>query len=242
MHPSVWMVLAAAAGVAVLHSILPDHWVPLAVIGRAERWSLLRTGKVGAWTGVGHVAGSLALGVVLIVIGLGVGSIVKLEGWIVGAILIATGIGFFIWGALRHRDGHGHPHPHTHGPPHGHDHGHLHDHDHAHGHAHEHVHDDAEASRLPKGRTVAWLIPVGIAASPDPTILPVFLAGATLGLVAAVETVVVYAVVTILVITGLTVAATVGGYQVEWPWLEAHAEQVTAGVLVLMGAAAIVAL
>lgn len=241
MHPVVWMLLVAAAGVAIVHSILPDHWVPLAVIGRAERWSLVRAGKIAAWTGVGHVAGSLMLGVILIIVGIGIGSIVRVEGWVVGVILIATGIGFYLWGLSRKpTHGHTHPHPHHEDGHHHHEHGghasHSH-HDH-----HDHEHGIGDQDHVAPRRGLSWLIPVGVAASPDPTILPVFLAAATLGVVAAVEVVLVYSLVTIISITLLTVLATAGGYQVQWPWLESNAETVTALVLVLMGIASIVAL
>ena len=35
--------LAAAAGVALGHAILPDHWVPLAVLGSSRRYPLRRS-------------------------------------------------------------------------------------------------------------------------------------------------------------------------------------------------------
>ena len=63
MHaPSLILLLGAAATVALLHSILPDHWVPLAVVARAQRWSLLRVARVSALASLGHVIASLVLG------------------------------------------------------------------------------------------------------------------------------------------------------------------------------------
>src|SRR2546428_943863 len=38
------LLMAGAAAVGVVHSVLPDHWVPLAVVARTERWSLRRGG------------------------------------------------------------------------------------------------------------------------------------------------------------------------------------------------------
>ncbi|MBA2395432.1 MAG: hypothetical protein H0V70_22105, partial [Ktedonobacteraceae bacterium] len=41
-----YFVLGAAIVVAILHSLLPDHWVPLAIVARTQRWSLWRVGRV----------------------------------------------------------------------------------------------------------------------------------------------------------------------------------------------------
>ncbi len=48
----------------------------------------------------------------------------------------------------------------------------------------------------------------------------------------AIEVLVVYSLVTIVAMVGLTLAAVWGGYPVKWAWLEHHANHVTAAVLV----------
>ncbi len=67
---SVPLLLGAAAAVAVLHSILPDHWVPLAVVGRTQRWSLVRVARVSALASAGHVVASVVLAGIIAAIGL----------------------------------------------------------------------------------------------------------------------------------------------------------------------------
>jgi len=62
--------LLAAAGVALGHAVLPDHWVPLAVIGRTRRYPLTRIARLSSLAGIAHVLVSLVLGAVIIVIGL----------------------------------------------------------------------------------------------------------------------------------------------------------------------------
>lgn len=84
----------------------------------------------------------------------------------------------------------------------------------------------------------ACAIPAGIAASPDPAILPVFLAAIAVNVRTAIEVLVVYSLVTIVAIVVLSLAAVWGGYQVKWVWLEHHANHVTAAVLVALGIAA----
>ena len=79
------------------------------------------------------------------------------------------------------------------------------------------------------------MVPFGAAASPDLTILPVFLAATTAGLLTAIGSVVVFAAVTIGTIMGLTLSAARGGYQVQGEWLERWGNVFTAAVLCIIG-------
>ena len=136
----------AAAGVAFGHAVLPDHWVPLAVVGRTRRYPLSRVTRLSGLAGVAHVLVSFVLGAIVVVVGLQFRSTIEsAQGAIVGGLLVVTGIGF----AVLELTGHGHHHhdEHNHGHGHGHDghgHGHGHDgHDHSHdGHDHDRGHDD----------------------------------------------------------------------------------------------------
>jgi ABC-type nickel/cobalt efflux system permease component RcnA len=207
--------LAAAAGVGFGHAILPDHWVPLAVLGRTRRYPLSRVARLSGLAGVAHVLVSIILGAVIIAVGLQFRSTVEdAQDTIIGCILIATGIGF----VLLELTGHGHRHDR--------DHEHHH-HDHHDG-AHDHDH----------GRLSGWaavMVPFGAAASPDLTILPVFVAATTAGIATAVGAVVIFAAVTIGTIMGLTLAAARGGYQIKGDWLERWGNLFTAGVLAAIG-------
>ena len=40
MNTEALFLVAAVAGVGVLHTIVPDHWVPIALIARQRGWSL----------------------------------------------------------------------------------------------------------------------------------------------------------------------------------------------------------
>jgi len=219
--------LAAAAGVAIGHAILPDHWVPLAVVGRTRRYPLSRVARLSGLAGIAHVLVSLALGAIVIAVGLQFRSTIQsAQDAIVGGLLIVTGLGF----AVLELTGHGHHH----GDEHGHSHGHGHDHD------HDHDHDgDGPAARRSSG-LAAVMIPFGAAASPDLTILPVFLAAATAGIGIAIGSLLIFAAVTIGTIVGLTVAATRGGYELKGNWLERWGNAFTALVLVMIGALVLV--
>jgi nickel/cobalt transporter (NicO) family protein len=203
--------LVAAGGVGFGHAILPDHWVPLAVVGRTRRYPLSTVARLSSLAGIAHVLVSLILGAVIVAIGLQFRSSVEhAQDAIVGSLLIGTGVAF----ALLELTGHGH----------GHGHGHEHERGHEHG---------VRPSRL--SSLTAIMVPFGAAASPDLTILPVFLAATTAGTGAALGSLIVFATVTIATIVGLTLFATAGGYQIRGRWLERWGNALTAAVLVAIG-------
>ena len=90
-------------------------------------------------------------------------------------------------------------------------------------------------SRGGRGKLLAVVVPFGAAASPDLTILPVFLAAAAAGGVVAVGSLVIFAAVTIATIVGLTVLAYVGGYRLDARWLNRWGNAFSALVLVAIG-------
>jgi nickel/cobalt transporter (NicO) family protein len=214
--------LLAAAGVALGHAVLPDHWVPLAVIGRTRRYPLVRIARLSGVAGIAHVLVSLTLGAVIIAIGLQFrAQIEHAQDTIVGLLLIGTGVAF----TVLELSGHGHHHPH--------------DHDHGDGHTRAPAQPPGHARPEPRSRLhgfAAIAVPFGAAASPDLTILPVFLAATAVGTGAAIGSLMVFALVTVATIVGLTVAAAAGGYQLRAPWLERWGNAFTAAVLIVIGA------
>jgi hypothetical protein len=80
------------------------------------------------------------------------------------------------------------------------------------------------------------MVSFGAAASPDLTVLPVFLAAAAAGAAAAIGALVVFAAATIGTIVGLTLTACVGGYRIPGQWLERWGNTLTALALLIIGA------
>ena len=222
--------ILAAAGVGVGHAIMPDHWVPLAVIGRMRRYPLGRVARLSGLAGVAHVLVSLLLGALIIAVGLQFRSTIQhAQDTIVGLVLIATGVGFIVLELT----GRGHTHPHT--SEHGHSHHHHDQHDHHHHHEHQ---PDQVAGSKEQGRMrglAGIMVPFGAAASPDLTILPVFLAATAAGAGTAVGSLLAFALVTITTIVALTLLATVGGYQLRGNWLDRWGNAITAATLLAIG-------
>jgi nickel/cobalt transporter (NicO) family protein len=232
--------LAAAAGVALGHAILPDHWVPLAVLGRTRRYRLGRVARLSSAAAVAHVAVSLLLGALIIIIGLQFRSVVEhAQNLVIGGLLVATGLVFaaveLVGGGHRpdHHDPAGHrhdlapaepaPHPES-------------------GNLRPQARsdlaglDDAHGDSTGRLAGIAGVVvPFGAAASPDLTILPVFLAATAAGVAASVGALVVFSLVTIVTIVGLTVSATLGSHQIEGAWLDRWGNAATALVLIVVG-------
>ncbi|GAC1677005.1 MAG: hypothetical protein PVS3B1_17510 [Ktedonobacteraceae bacterium] len=242
---SILLLLGAAGAVAILHSVLPDHWFPLAVVARTQRWSVTRVVRVTFLASVGHVVTSLILGGVIALIGLQFQKEIDTQqGHIIGAVLFLTGITFLIWGLVG-KGPHGHDHSEGHADEHGHEHRHEHGHSAGHaddhkehgyseGHADDHKEHAVREQTLVK-RLAAIAVPFGVAASPDLTILPVALAASAVGTGAIVSVLGTFAVLTIGTFIGLTVIATLIGYQIKGKWLEKNANAITSIVLIAIG-------
>ena len=80
------------------------------------------------------------------------------------------------------------------------------------------------------------LIPFGAAASPDLTILPVFVAASALGTTAALGSLAAFTVATVATIVGLTTATALGARLLTASWIDRRANLITAVTLVAIGA------
>lgn len=120
MPAELTVLLVTAAAIGVVHTLLgPDHYVPFIALARARGWSLGRTLRWTVVCGVGHVLGSVALGVVGIALGLGVSHIEAIEstrGELAAWMLITLGTLYMAWGLHQAMRQHAHHHhgPHAH--------------------------------------------------------------------------------------------------------------------------------
>jgi hypothetical protein len=131
------LLVGAVAAVGVLHTIVPDHWLPIALIARERGWSKAETALAALQAGTGHVLSTLAIALAVWVAGVALaerfGQIVDAAS---GIALVCFGgwIAFSAWRELHPTAGHGHGH--------GHSHSHVHDATGEHGHhQHPHPHD-----------------------------------------------------------------------------------------------------
>ncbi|MBS2533166.1 hypothetical protein KGQ20_10305 [Catenulispora sp. NF23] len=313
--------LLAATGIGIGHAILPDHWMPLAVLARTRRYPLRRVARLALAAAVTHVVVSVLFGVALAAVGLRFReAVARHTGVVVGGVLVATGVVLVVMEVL----GVGLRHSHA---DHEHDHDHDHEcecerdldreHDHDHGPAcdgakptatakahlpaqaarglsssiavleHRTASAESESLTLPGAasdcarepqrhrirlmlpgvaagrvpgpqRRRAWpmlpgaaarsepevhrrrnlltaLAPFGAAASPDLTILPLFLAAGAVGAGPALGVLIAFALATVAVMVGLTLAAAKGASLLTAPWIERRANALTAVTLLVIG-------
>ncbi len=170
MHTEVFSVglLSAAAGVAVIHTLLgPDHYLPFIMLSRARRWSLTKTLGITLVCGIGHVASSVVLGGLGVGAGVAIGHLEVMEGVrgdLAAWVLVAFGLAYMLWGirsAIRSRQGlevHSHC-------------GHVHIHRHG-----KHVHEHGEEG---EGRTTFWALFIVFVLGPCEPLIPLFMVPAS---------------------------------------------------------------
>ena len=162
-----WSLIAAAAGLAVTHTLLgPDHYLPFVAMARAGSWSKQKAMVVTALCGVGHVLGSVALGLVGIAFGLSLSRLEAFEssrGSIAAWGLIVFGLLYTMWGIRRAKRGHKHTHVHAHQD------GTLHLHEHTHHQGHLHPHPETKRSVTP------WVLFVIFLLGPCEALIPLLM-------------------------------------------------------------------
>jgi hypothetical protein len=236
LGPQALLVLAAVA-VGVFHTMVPDHWAPLALIARQRGWSLARTARAAALAGVGHTVSTLAIAVVVWIAGVAaaarLGNVVEL---LVSAALISFGTWTAI-AALREastQSGHAHVHRHEGGLEH------VHWHDHPAPEMHDaaqviasdppvHSHEHSTSSR-----TALVLI---LGSSPMVEGIPAFFAAAKYGAPLLAVMSLAFALATIGTYVVLSVASVMSLKSVSYGPLERYGEVLSGVVIALLGVA-----
>jgi nickel/cobalt exporter len=108
------VLVISAASLGVIHTLLgPDHYLPFIVLSKARGWTRTRTLWITFISGVGHVVGSVVLGMLGIAMGISLSKLEAIEssrGSIVGWMLIAFGVLYTLYGVYKYfkRGGHFH--------------------------------------------------------------------------------------------------------------------------------------
>jgi hypothetical protein len=197
----------AAISVGALHSLAPDHWVPIAAIARARNWSKGKTLRVAMLCGFGHVTVSAALGLLALLFGAQLfQSIGERMVSVAGLLLIGFGVAYAIWG-LRHAFAHR-----------------LHGHHHHH---YDHVHD-------PSGVSV-WSLFLIYCADPCVAVIPILFAAAPLTTAETISIVVGYEVATVGAMVMLVAVARAGAQLFKGQWIERFGDPIAGGLIAATG-------
>ena len=166
MSQSLSVLLITAASIGFLHTLFgPDHYLPFVMMSWARKWSWTKTFLITFLCGVGHIIGSVVLGLVGVGLGLAVRRLELIEsvrGDLAAWLLISFGLVYFVWGVRRAYKRRPHAHLHSHSAD-------EHSHDHEHFHEHAHVHPDKAASIAP------WTLFVIFVLGPCEPLIPILM-------------------------------------------------------------------
>jgi ABC-type nickel/cobalt efflux system permease component RcnA len=172
MSEELALLSTTAAFIGFIHTLIgPDHYLPFIAMASARKWSLRRTLGITAACGFGHVAGSVALGLIGIGFGWTVSKLTWFEGvrgGVAGWLLLGFGLAYLAWGlrqAVRNRP---HKHLHVHADNMIHEHAHQHADDHA------HVHDESAGQRSVQEFT-PWILFIIFIFGPCEALIPVLM-------------------------------------------------------------------
>lgn len=168
MNAEMTMLTVSAAAIAFVHTILgPDHYLPFVAMARAKGWTLARALRITLLCGAGHLAGSVALGLAGIALGIELSSLTWLEGVrgnLAAWLLIGFGLAYTSWGLRQAQRNRRHTHWHHHDGV-----THLHEHDHHEDHAHVHEQQGPAPSLTP------WVLFVIFVLGPCEPLIPLLM-------------------------------------------------------------------
>jgi len=91
------LLVGAVVAVGVLHTLVPDHWAPIAMLARGAHWTPWKTARAAAIAGLGHTLSTLAIGIVVWFAGV---VLAVRFGHLVSILSSAALIGFGLWIAI----------------------------------------------------------------------------------------------------------------------------------------------
>ena len=138
MNQELAILITTAASIGLFHTLLgPDHYLPFIVMAKARHWSVAKTAMITALCGIGHVLGSVMLGLIGVAAGIAVGKLEAIDsvrGDLAAWAFISFGLVYLAWGVRRAIKNKPHTHSHFHTDDLSHEHKHTHHREHAHMH------------------------------------------------------------------------------------------------------------
>ena len=233
------LLIAAVIAVGVLHTLVPDHWVPITLLARQQGWSRWKTARAALGAGAGHTLSTLVIALAVWAAG---AVFAARFGYLVSLVSSLALAGFGGWIAISSLREITHDRDHDHGHTHI---GHAHEHRHVggieHRHWHEHHADDAHAEGEPVEHTHdhktsgAMALMLILGSSPMVEGIPAFFAAAKYGWPLLTVMALCFSFATIATYVGLCVTSTWGLQRVNLGPLERYGEVLSGGFIALIG-------
>ena len=221
--------LATAATIGLFHTLLgPDHYLPFIAMAKARRWSTAKTALVTLACGIGHVAGSVVLGLIGIAAGLALHVLELTEsirGEYAAWLLTAFGLVYCVWGIRRAIRNKPHTHHHAHREI-------EHTHHHAHNADHAHPHDEHKRNLTP------WILFTIFVFGPCEPLIPILMyPAAAESLWSVILVASVFALATISTMLAVVMLATLGLNFLPAGRMQRYSHALAGTVIFLCGAA-----
>jgi len=167
MNDSIALLSVTAISVGFIHTLFgPDHYLPFIVLSEAKKWTLRKTMFITFICGIGHVLGSVVLGLAGIAVGISLSRLVAAEtfrGNIAAWLFIAFGLVYMVISIRNLIRKHKHSHSHYHFG------GEQHIHEHNHHKEHTHVHDNDLV------KTTPWILFLIFVFGPCEPLIPILM-------------------------------------------------------------------
>lgn len=110
MDPKLVLMISATVA-AILHTLVPDHEIPLAMIGRTRSWTLRKMAGVTMIAGIVHISVSMGIGILALLASVAFAQYVAESAqYISGILLMAFGVAYALASWKRKQEGHSHSH------------------------------------------------------------------------------------------------------------------------------------
>ncbi|MFQ6618360.1 MAG: hypothetical protein ACE5QV_06700 [Fidelibacterota bacterium] len=207
------IILIASAGItAVIHTLIPDHWLPFVVVSRDKQWGYKKTAWFSGFSGFLHFLISVSLGFAAYWAGTElaerIGEVIESTAAI---LLIIFGIFYLYWAKIERGKS-----------------VHL---IHLHSENHELDHGFSKGKKMGSGYVLAALIGL----HPFVLALPIIFATTNEGLITAVFVAIAYGAGTILGMIGMTLTGLLTTERIKMRFLKQYGEFISGGIVIAVG-------
>jgi hypothetical protein len=220
-----FLLFLSSCSTAVIHALIPDHWLPFVLMARAQGWSERRAATLTGLAGVLHVLVTVVAGGLTIVVGsASIHSLAERSGhslgFVGGFLLAVFGVAYGIFRHLREARIHA-----AAGPE-------RVDQSVAGGHVHVHGH---LLERWFHGALTAGALVLVIGISPCALLVPILFAASAAGLGAVLAAALGFGLCTIGTMVGVTIVAMRGMRRIELPFFTRYGDLISGALVGAVG-------
>jgi len=220
-----FLLFLSSCSTAVIHALIPDHWLPFVLMARAQGWSERRAAALTGLAGVLHVLVTVVAGGLTILVGsASIHSLAQRSGhslgFVGGFLLAVFGVAYGIFRHLREARVHSAAGPER--VDQSADGGHVH----VHGHLLE---------RWFHGALTAGALVLVIGISPCALLVPILFAASAAGLGAVLAAALGFGLCTIGTMVGVTVVAMRGMRRIELPFFTRYGDLISGALVGAVG-------